>query len=151
MTDGTASGTSELTVAGADSSGLLYNVTPDFAVLGGEALFAGDDANGRANLWVTNGTVAGTAELTVAGQYSFGLQPSYFTVFGNEVLFAGYDANVHNNLWVTNGTQAGTSELNVAGASSGGLSIASLIRILLSSAARSCSTAKIRVVTSACG
>ena len=55
--------------------------------------------------WVTNGTSAGTSELSVAGGSSF-------TVFGSEVLFEGGDGG----LWVTNGTAAGTSELSVMGA-----------------------------------
>ena len=94
----------------------------DLTVFGNEVLFDGFDASVDDNLWVTNGTGAGTSELTVAGAYSGGLFPPYFTVFGNEVLFDGVDASDHNNLWVTNGTGAGTSELTVAGAYSGGLS-----------------------------
>ncbi len=34
------------------------------------AVFAGYDANGYTNLWVTDGTAAGTSELTVAGATS---------------------------------------------------------------------------------
>src|ERR1700693_5770768 len=83
-------------------------------------LFEGLDAGGYDNLWVTNGTAAGTSELSVAGTFST-LYPTDLTVFGGKVLFGGYDANNEYNLWVTNGTGAGTSELSVAGENSSGL------------------------------
>ena len=78
-------------------------------------------ASDHSNLWVTNGTGAGTSELTVGGAYSGGLDPQDLTVFGNEVLFNGQTRAATQNLWVTNGTGAGTSELTVAGAYSVGL------------------------------
>jgi ELWxxDGT repeat protein len=99
-------------------------------VLGGKALFAGFDANGHVNLWVTDGTLAGTSELIVAGADPSGLfynngasalNPN-FTVTGGKALFSGFDVAGHVNLWVTDGTAAGTSELTAAGASPSGLS-----------------------------
>ena len=136
VTDGTAAGTSELTVAGAYSGGLfsgfqlVFDVGPEFTVLGSRALFQGRDASGNFNLWVTDGTAAGTSKLQVAGAYSGGLffhvngntiiNPD-FTVLGNKALFLGDDANGAFNLWVTDGTSAGTSEIPAAGAYPGGL------------------------------
>jgi ELWxxDGT repeat protein len=91
------------------------------------AVFSGYDATGNLNLWVTDGTVAGTSELTAAGAYAGGLfhnphvaDPD-FTRFGNVVLFAGEDASFEPDLWVTNGTSGGTSEIPVAGAYRSGL------------------------------
>jgi ELWxxDGT repeat protein len=133
VTDGTAAGTSELTVAGANSNGLFYGGgSPQFAVLGGKALFAGVDASDHVNLWVTDGTSAGTRELIAAGanpagllvdgpSNQFGLLDPAFTVVGSRVVFDGADASGRNNLWVTDGTPAGTSELTVVGANSRGL------------------------------
>jgi len=73
-TDGTGAGTSELAAGGGYRNGLFYNfATPDFTVLGGKALFAGQDATGNPNLWVTDGTSAETKELAVAGVNSGGL------------------------------------------------------------------------------
>jgi ELWxxDGT repeat protein len=105
VTDGTASGTSELSVTG---TGSLFNkgYLPSFTVLGGKALFATDV---QTELWVTDGTAAGTSELSVAGGGP--LYPSGLTVFGSEVLFEGIDANGLDVAWVTDGTAAGTSEL----------------------------------------
>jgi hypothetical protein len=126
VTDGTSAGTSELTVAGASTNGLFsgvygqpnYTGGPDFTALGSRALFAGDDASDRWGLWVTDGTSAGTSELTVAGAYSDGLFAGIvpqFIALGNKVLFLGVDSTRHSNLWITDGTSAGTHELAVAG------------------------------------
>jgi ELWxxDGT repeat protein len=139
VTDGTAAGTHELTnISGANPgpAGGLFGGEPvvapaDFTVFNGEVLFNGIDAAGLSGLWVTNGTAAGTHELTgISGAYTGGptgsapggLDPSDLTVFGNEVLFAGTDASGNHGLWVTNGTAAGTHELTgIKGAYSGGL------------------------------
>jgi hypothetical protein len=133
VTDGTAAGTSELTVAGANSSGLFYGGgSPQFTVLGGKALFAGVDANLHVNLWVTDGTSSGTNELVAVGANpegllvdgpsdQLGLLRPAFTVIGSRVVFEGADSNGHNSLWVTDGTSAGTSELVPIGANPNGM------------------------------
>src|ERR1700720_4765382 len=123
--------TSELAAAGGYNNGLFYNfAAPDFTVLGGKVLFAGQDATGNPNLWVTDGTSAGTKELAVAGANSGGLFslnffPSGFspgfTGLGARALFEGYDASGIDGLWVTDGTSAGTGELTVAGSLANGL------------------------------
>jgi ELWxxDGT repeat protein len=113
VTDGTAAGTSELAVALADSFGLFYyRVNPDFTVLSsGKALFEGNDAIDHLNLWLTDGTSAGTNELMPAGADPSGLfyfdgqstQDPDFTTFGGKALFKGEDASTKINLWVTDG------------------------------------------------
>src|SRR5262249_35029412 len=62
-------------------------------------------------LWVTDGTVANTHEITgIAGASTSGVLSSSvgpaFTVFNNEVLFAGANSAGHVGLWVTDGTAA---------------------------------------------
>ena len=128
VTDGTAAGSSELSVAGVGSLGLFWNVaSPDFTVLDGKVLFDGADSSNNDNLWVTDGTGAGTSELSVSGVSSSGLFPSGFrlvpgfTVLGGKALFEGVDSSGHFGLWVTDGTSAGTSEFSVAGAGPNGL------------------------------
>jgi lipopolysaccharide export system protein LptA len=103
VTDGTAAGTSEITVAGAGPEGLFVQVTgqffsdaplpPGFVVLGSEVLFAGQDANGGLGLWVTDGTPAGTSELSVAGAlptlpniFPSGLSPASLAVFTQNLI-----------------------------------------------------------------
>jgi hypothetical protein len=123
VTNGTAAGTHELTgISGVNST---YGLQPgDLTVYNGEVLFAGNDSTGtNVGLWVTNGTAAGTFELTgISGVNStYGLQPSNLTVYNGEVLFAGNDSTgTRVGLWVTDGTAAGTHELTgISGASTG--------------------------------
>src|ERR1700722_1462863 len=80
------------------------------------------DTDGDAGLWVSDGTAAGTHELTgISGVNSTeGLSPADFTVVNGEVLFTGLDAAFNDGLWVTHGTAAGTSELTgISGAYTG--------------------------------
>jgi Tol biopolymer transport system component len=59
VTDGTAKGTTELSVSGAFSGGLLAVdevPDPDFTVLGDQVLFRGASDFGVLDLWVTDGT-----------------------------------------------------------------------------------------------
>jgi ELWxxDGT repeat protein len=129
VTNGTSAGTYELTGinnVNAGSGGLFggsVGEPPDFTVFKNEVLFDGVDAAGENGLWVTNGTVAGTYELTgINGASAAGVLPKDMTVFNNEVLFGGRDAADNYGLWVTNGTAAGTHELTgIKGAYSGGL------------------------------
>ena len=68
---------------------------------------------------MTNGTVAGTHELTGiagAGTTAGGFDPSGFTVYDGVVLFSGVDSSGHDELWTTNGTAAGTTEINPSSA-----------------------------------
>ena len=112
--DGTAPGTHEIPVAGADLDPRL-NPT-DLTVFGNEVLFNGLDQNGHPQLWETDGT-ATTAPAHRRGyparmlRERFGIAPSDLTVFNGEVLFSGLDTTGHQQLWETNGTVAGTKEL----------------------------------------
>ena len=117
VTDGTSAGTSELTVSGVHSGGIFFSAghatNPGFTVLpgGGKVLFNGVDSGGNAGLWVTDGTIPGTSELSIAGAAATGLNPNNFSVSGSDVLFEGTDSSGRQNLWITDGTPAGTSEV----------------------------------------
>ena len=80
-------------------------------------IFEGLGASNDPGLWVTDGTAAGTYELSVTGVSSTGLDPSDFTPYNGKVLFQGNDASDNSGLWVTDGTAAGTFELSVNGRS----------------------------------
>ena len=72
---------------------------------------------GHTNLWITDGTSAGTTELALA------VSPveDGFSVVANNVLFEhARPFSIENGLWITDGTSAGTSEVAVPGAWSGG-------------------------------
>jgi ELWxxDGT repeat protein len=140
VTDGTAAGTHELSgISGAYAGGIFAtHFPPSFTIFNGEVLFEGTDANGQVGLWVTNGTVAGTHELTDikgANTSGAGLNPESLTTLKGEVLFRGVDANGEVGLWVTNGTSAGTHEItNISGAFNqlGGLNPVGLTVVSLS-------------------
>ena len=94
ITDGTASGTVELTTYG-------FNIT----VLGNQALFNGKGQFSEGSIWTTDGTPGGTKRLA---NFPVGALPG-FTVFGNQALFSD-DTDVFGDtgLWITDGTSAGT-------------------------------------------
>ncbi len=130
VTDGSQAGTTELNVAGASSELLRSGSYADFTVIGNRMLFVGTDSHFLNNLWVTDGTSAGTKELTVSGACSSGLFSQFgkdsllhanFTVLGKRAFFAGMDAGGRISLWVTNGTLRGTTDIKASGAYSQGL------------------------------
>lgn len=128
VTDGTATGTHELAgITGANAAG-LFHVSPGpggpgLTVFNGKVLFNGTDAAGKLGLWASDGTAAGTHELTgISGANGGGIWPTNMVVFKGAVLFNGRDANGNFGLWVTDGTATGTHELTgISGANSGGL------------------------------
>ena len=113
VTDGTTNGTTELDVAGADTSLFGSGLNPGFFTLyNGKVLFNGTNASGEAGLWVTDGTVNGTHELTgISGDDSSGLEPADLTVYNGKVYFYGLETDQTAGLWVTDGSSAGTHEL----------------------------------------
>jgi ELWxxDGT repeat protein len=86
-------------------------------------LFQGLDSSNHDELWETDGTAAGTFELTgIAATFPTGLYPVNLTPFNtDEVLFNGADKSGLAGLWETDGTAAGTHQLTVAGAYTGSL------------------------------
>ena len=93
------------------------SIPQNLTVFGNKVLFEGSDKNHHSNLWITDGTAAGTSEISVKGQHTQSFVPQDFTVLGSKVLFDGQDnKNISTDdydLWVTNGTAAGTSEISV--------------------------------------
>ncbi len=126
-TDGTAAGTFE--IGGLANSGLIgqhpssLGLTPTaLAINGPQVLFNGVDAIGYNELWVSDGTVAGTYEIggesgPLANEAVAGLNPGSIVSLGNgKSVFIGDDKSNNQNsgkptLWVTDGTAAGTQEI----------------------------------------
>ena len=149
VTDGTATGTAllatsrdtpftTLTVGGGGTTTVdfgsfvqniivvPFQVKPRaFTRTGGAVVYVDATSDRKLGLWTTDGTVAGTAELVVAGASQFGIfQPAdryEFGSLGQKALFAGLDAAGQSGLWATDGSGAGTVELQVAGAAAAGL------------------------------
>ena len=84
-------------------------------------LYSALDGNGTVQLWATDGTLAGTAELTAVANDWGGVFPGDITVFGGQAGFVGLDAAGRMSLWVTDGTAGGTAELAPAKAFAEGL------------------------------
>ena len=84
-----------------------------------EVLFNGSDLYGNDGLWISNGTAAGTYQITgINNAYPTalgGINPSQLTYvttnFGSYLWFEGQDASGQYGLWETNGTAAGTDEI----------------------------------------
>ncbi len=74
----------------------------------GRAFFAASNgANGR-ELWVSDGTEAGTVQLKDINPGALGSNPSAFFVYKNRLYFAATNASNSRELWVSDGTEAGT-------------------------------------------
>ena len=67
------------------------------------------DADKHGNLWVTDGTAAGTHQVSTTGGPSVGpsgLYPTAFAALGNSVYFQGVDAAVKASLLNLDGASA---------------------------------------------
>src|ERR1051326_3691821 len=77
-------------------------------------LFSAKGATHGTELWVTDGTTAGTSLVAdiYSGPPSGGSYPLYLTPLGNgETVFAANDGSTGKELWITDGTTAGTKLL----------------------------------------
>jgi ELWxxDGT repeat protein len=107
ITDGTSAGTMLLKdiAPGIDAYGRLNSSYPEnFAVLAnGRAVFQARDATNGRELWVTDGTSAGT--MLVKDSFDWRV----FAVLPNgQAIFQGSDQTHGTELWITDGTSAGT-------------------------------------------
>ncbi len=89
----------------------------------GKLYFSGQDASGNVDLYVSDGTAAGTTSLAVAGTSASGLTPGDIIVYGGRLYFSGLDATGVSRLWVSDGTASGTSVLPVFGIDSTNLNL----------------------------
>jgi ELWxxDGT repeat protein len=129
VSDGTAAGTKMLTqtnwvypnVDGVTSNSPILNVFS----FNGDFYFVGDDGVHGWQLWVTNGTAAGTVMLTANDLAGGGFSPfsfSEFTVADGKLDFAANDSIHGTQLWATDGTTVGTAMVtNVSGFTTAGI------------------------------
>ena len=82
--------------------------------------FTSLDADKRSNLWVTDGTAAGTRQVSATGGPR-GLAPSSFAVLGNSAYFQGVNAAVKAGLFKLDGASGAVSEITPANVSAQGL------------------------------
>jgi ELWxxDGT repeat protein len=84
------------------------DVLHGFVKLGDQLIFSGTDGVHGREVFVTNGTSAGTGRITDIIPGSGNANPDNFTVVGNLCYFTANDSKHGNELWVTDGTTAGT-------------------------------------------
>ena len=110
--DGTAGGTSLLKDINTGPDGSLSAGSfITFFLKGDQAIFSADDGvNGR-ELWITDGTTAGTTLLKDINPGADGSSRSEFFQFGDQILFFASDGTHGKELWITDGTQGGTQLL----------------------------------------
>jgi ELWxxDGT repeat protein len=80
-----------------------------------------DTAQGKFQLWKSNGASYNTVKVTDIGPYSDSIWPSNFLAVGNRLFFVGYDGVSGQELWTSDGTGAGTrmvKDIMVKGGSS---------------------------------
>lgn len=81
------------------------------ALNGYKAYFAAADADHGEELWVTDGTTAGTKMVTDILPGSGSSAPSWLARLNDKVLFSAYTDDAGRQLWVSDGTKEGTKML----------------------------------------
>jgi ELWxxDGT repeat protein len=113
-TDGTEAGTHKVRqinshVINDGEHDVPASADPDFLVrLGGAVLFAADDGLSGRELWVTNGTEAGTRLLRDLRPGALGSAPHDLVELGGKAYFFATANGASEDLWQTDGTAAGT-------------------------------------------
>ncbi len=108
--DGTTSGTRLLDINTKPSAGSQGNGI-NGALISGTLIFAADDGSHGAELWRTDGTVAGTSmirEFIPGATGGLSLTENRFISFGQTVLFGATDNIIGSELYKTDGTPGGT-------------------------------------------
>jgi ELWxxDGT repeat protein len=113
VTDGTAAGTTRIKDINPGSAHMSPDTLISFAKLpDGRVLFRANDGTTGNELWVTDGTAAGTSLLRDINPGSAG-QPgfNFATLPDGRVVFNANNGTSGLELWITDGTTAGTSQV----------------------------------------
>ncbi len=132
VSNGTNAGTTVLEDLKGSSgdSGSYYDLyVSDLTAAGGKLFFTADAPGGGGNLWVSNGTSAGTTVLKTFQPNSSYDYFSNLTAAGGELYFSGDDGTDGSQPWVSNGTTSGTVTLSDVNASNGGSSPSDFVTI----------------------
>lgn len=114
ITDGTAPGTQLVKDINPGTSGCgtdLIAVPDLLTVFNNKVYFLADDGTHGQELWVSDGTAAGTMMLKDINPGVEGSYPLYLKVFNEKLVFQAYTPGNGAELWTTNGTSAGTQML----------------------------------------
>jgi ELWxxDGT repeat protein len=106
--DGSAEGTTRVGTGVADSSYLTEAGAGRAADAGGRLLFAGTDKDHGEELWISDGTAAGTKLLLEIRSGFVGAKPRNFRSLNGRVVFTADDGTHAREPWVSDGTAEGT-------------------------------------------
>ncbi|MCB9871726.1 MAG: hypothetical protein H6837_17870 [Planctomycetes bacterium] len=106
VSDGSIQGTQRLVAF--PRVGIFFPVTHELVVFGNKLLLTGASTAQGQELWVSDGTTAGTALLADLDPGAGSSGPNTFRVAGSRVFFVASTAATGRELWVTDGTPAGT-------------------------------------------
>lgn len=81
----------------------------NMVVLGNKIFFTASNAANGEELWITDGTVAGTKMVKDINPGSDGSDPRYLCAVGGKVYFSATTPDYGSELWVSDGTDAGTT------------------------------------------
>ena len=117
QTDGTEAGTKLVKTINAGGSAFDFGIG-EFFQFGGKTYFAADGGGtGGMELWVTDGTEAGTQlvkDLDVTTDTNYNATPHAFLQFGSKFVFSAYaPGDMNDTLWISDGTADGTMTLDV--------------------------------------
>jgi ELWxxDGT repeat protein len=100
------------------ATGVHHSDPSDFVALGGKTIFAAQDLTHGRELWITDGTAAGTKMLIDLVPGATGCDPQFLVRMGTRVAFVATEPIYGREVWVTDGTAAGTQVLaNIAAGS----------------------------------
>ena len=87
-----------------------------FAAVGSKVFFTADNGVNGVQLWVSDGTSAGTKQVKIIGDGRFG--PANFGIVGGVLYFTANNGVAGEELWKSDGTAAGTVQVkNIAAGS----------------------------------
>jgi len=115
--DGTPGGTSRLKDIFKGTASSMFSTPTFFTFYNGKVLFDADNGTLGPELWITDGTEAGTLPVkdinnsTTVGSEA-GLSIKGIVSNGKSVLFGAYEPEHGNELYKSNGTEAGTMLIN---------------------------------------
>jgi ELWxxDGT repeat protein/VCBS repeat-containing protein len=116
ISDGTSAGTRLLADVNATANQQVsMGINSGVLAAGGKAYFAADEGIHGNELWVSDGTVAGThlvKDLRIGANAG---NPQSFYTFGDKVYFTADDGVTGRQLYVSDGTEAGTARLTTTG------------------------------------
>src|SRR5258706_2159794 len=86
----------------------------DLTAVGNRLFFAGNDGTHGSELWVSDGTAAGTRmvkDINPTGDSFVQLSSSEMTAVGNKLFFVTTAGSLQGQLWQSDGTAAGTTRV----------------------------------------